>query len=121
MTDPLDEIRDYRDSLYSANVVGPTDLISIRMNVLDTLIGEVEDKRTQLVGALDGWRTESRVAIERSREIEQLRAELRLARAVIHELAWGPDTITDRPRLRDALKAWGEADKAELPPEGEQP
>jgi hypothetical protein len=54
-------------------------------------------------------------------EVERLRAELRLARAVIHELAWGPDTITDRPRLRDALKAWGEADKADLPPEGEQP
>jgi hypothetical protein len=54
-------------------------------------------------------------------EVERLRAELRFARAVIHELAWGPDTITDRPRLRDALKAWGEADKVDLPPEGEQP
>jgi hypothetical protein len=54
-------------------------------------------------------------------QCERLRAELRLARAVIHELAWGPDTITDRPRLRDALKAWGEADKADLLPEGEQP
>jgi hypothetical protein len=58
---------------------------------------------------------------ELTAEIERLRAELRLARAVIHELAWGPDTITDRPRLRDRLKAWGEADKADLPPEGEQP
>jgi prophage DNA circulation protein len=56
---------------------------------------------------------------ELTAEVERMRAELRLARAVIHELAWGPDTITDRPRLRDALKAWGEADKADLPPEGE--
>jgi hypothetical protein len=54
-------------------------------------------------------------------EVERLRAELRLARGIIHELAWGPVSITDRPRLRAALKAWGEADKAALPPEGEQP
>lgn len=54
-------------------------------------------------------------------EVERLRAELRLARAVIHELAWGPDTIIDKPRLWDALKAWGEADKVDLPPEGSQP
>jgi hypothetical protein len=39
---------------------------------IDWLIGEVEDLRTQLVGALDGWRTESRTATERGREVERL-------------------------------------------------
>lgn len=51
------------------------------------------------------------------RNAEELRLaknELRLARAVIHDLVWNSSvTITDHPRLREALKAWGEADKLE--------
>lgn len=46
-------------------------------------------------------------------EIVRLRGELRLARAVIHELVWGDIVITEHPRLRAALEAWGKADKIE--------
>jgi hypothetical protein len=48
-------------------------------------------------------------------ENRHLRDELRLARAVIHTLMWESSVIiTEQPRLRDALKAWGKADKADL-------
>ena len=40
--DRLAEFRDYRDSLYGANLAGPTDLISIRVDALDWLVGEIE-------------------------------------------------------------------------------
>lgn len=39
--------------------------------------------------------------------------ELLLARAVIHELAWGDVVISEHLRLRAALEAWGKADKVE--------
>jgi hypothetical protein len=50
-----------------------------------------------------------------AREVERREAELRLARAVIHTLMWESSVvITEQPRLRAALEAWGKADKAEL-------
>ena len=56
------------------------------------------------------------------REVEQLRAEVRLARAVIHALLWESSVIvTEQPKLRDALKAWGKADKVKLPPDSPPP
>ena len=47
MSDPdqLAESRDYRDALYGKNVVGPKDLIDIRVDALDWLISEVERLR----------------------------------------------------------------------------
>ena len=41
-TDRLAELRDYLDALYGKNVAGPTDLIDIRMDTLDWLIGQAE-------------------------------------------------------------------------------
>jgi hypothetical protein len=55
-----------------------------------------------------------RIDTDRGRAVVTVIRELRLARSIIHELAWGPVSITDRPRLRAALKAWGEADKVDL-------
>jgi hypothetical protein len=88
MTDPLAEIKARWESKHPP--LSPQ---------IDWLIGEVEDLRTQLVGALDGWRTESRTATERGREIERLREER-------SALWWARDTqrrISENARLRGLL------------------
>jgi hypothetical protein len=68
-TDRLVEITEYRDALYGANVVGPKDLIAIRVDALDWLIAEVEQWR-QAAGA------EANLADERGRDLAELRTHL---------------------------------------------
>jgi hypothetical protein len=61
-------------------------------------------------------RDKARAEVERLQGLlRRLAAETLLARAVIHELTWGPIVITDHPRLRDALRAWGADDKVGTP------
>jgi hypothetical protein len=54
VTDPdrLAEIREYLDALYGKNVAGPKDLIDVKVETLDWLVGEVErlrEERAELV------------------------------------------------------------------------
>jgi hypothetical protein len=111
MTDPLPEIKKKHDRWPS----------QVKDHDIDWLIGEVEQLRAKVAEWKQAAGAEADLADERGREVERLRGELRLARSIIHELAWGPVSITDKPRLRAALKAWSEADKVDLLPEGEQP
>jgi hypothetical protein len=54
--------------------------------------------------------------VERLRGLlERLATETLLARAVIHELAWGQIPITEHPQLAATLRAWGEDDKIGTP------
>ena len=46
--DRLEEFKDYRDELYGKNLVGPKDLISIRVDALDWLIGEIDRLRVEV-------------------------------------------------------------------------
>jgi hypothetical protein len=59
MNDPdrLAEIREYLDALYGKNVAGPKDLIDIRVDTLDWLVGECDRLREEVAAlrkALDG-------------------------------------------------------------------
>jgi chromosome segregation ATPase len=48
--------------------------------------------------------------------LERLATETLLARAVIHEIAWGQIVvITEHPQLRAMLEAWGQEDKIDTP------
>jgi hypothetical protein len=47
--DRLAEIRKYLDALYGKNVAGPKDLIDVRVDTLDWLVGEVERLRGLLI------------------------------------------------------------------------
>lgn len=92
--DRLAAIKGPRDLLYGPNT-DPLHFVEIRLADLDWLVGECERLRV-------------------------LHEELRLARVVIHELVWA-NGVTEHPRLRAALEAWGKADKVEDHPRSTSP
>src|SRR6266508_6184 len=110
MTNPdrLDEFRDYRDSLYGANLVGPPDLISIRVDALAWLIDEVERLRRLCVDysrRLGDAEHDASLMLAALRERDEARREVKRLRGRLRELEWA-DVLHDKAMSGECPVCW---------------